>query len=387
MTLVVVTTNRAEYGLLYWLLDVLHRADDVDLRLVVAGSHLSHKYGYTIDEITLAPWHIDKTIDYLRDGASDFGSQYALISQQFYPYLQDTHPDLVILLGDRYELLGFANIAVVSGVPIAHISGGEITEGAIDDRVRHGLTKLSDLHFVGSESFRRRVIQMGEAPERVFTVGELGLEHIHHRQTIDLFATEPCQWHESRKPFMLVTFHAETASGADPLMQQNEVLAALETYLDQYNLLMTYPNCDRGGDILIHGLHDFKHRYPDSVHLEASLGFKRYGQALSEAALVIGNSSSGLYEAPAYGTFTVNIGDRQRGRLRGNSVLDTPCDRNQIITTIAAALQLRQANFIIENPYGDGHCADKILTILRRELPRLTGIKPFIDLPDSGIAK
>ena len=377
---VVVTTNRSEYGLLYWLLNALHLAPDFNLKLVVSGTHLSKQYGYTISEIQNASWPIDFQFDYLKDDG-DFGDQGASIVKHFYQYLDDCRPDLVVLLGDRYELLSFANAAIMAGVKLGHISGGELTEGMMDDKVRHALTKLSDIHFVGSDSFRKRVIQMGEQPSRVFMVGELGLEHIHHRTNIALFSrAKPCQWEQPDKPFFLVTYHPETSCDKVPIQQQAELLRALASFINDYNILITYPNCDRDGSELINGLHEFALQYQGSVHIEASLGFVRYGQALSEADLMVGNSSSGLYEAPAYQVMTVNVGERQKGRLKGSTVLDCESQQCAIEDTIRSAIHRKKSIQHWDNPYGDGHCTDKVLSILRACLPELTTAKPFYDI-------
>ena len=377
----VVTTNRAEYGLFYWLLDAFSNSPDFNLQLVVSGSHLSSQSGMTIREIESSPWPISYQFDYLDDGACSMGDQVARIGSAFQSFLDQASLDLLILLGDRYELLSFANVAVLNGVKLAHISGGEVTEGAIDEKIRHALTKLSDIHFVGTKEFKKRVIQLGEQPGRVHVVGELGLEHLHHRVPCSLFEESQCSWLDQTKPFILFTYHPETLGDTvDPLHQQSIVLEAMESFLDEFNLLITYPNCDRAFTQLIQQLNQFATKYKDSVLVEASLGFKRYGQALSDALMVVGNSSSGLYEAPSYHAVTVNIGDRQKGRLRGNTVIDTPCQKEAIINAIQSAKHL--ANELTEwhNPYGDGHSSEKILNVLRHEIPSLSTVKPFFDL-------
>jgi UDP-hydrolysing UDP-N-acetyl-D-glucosamine 2-epimerase len=309
------------------------------------------------------------------------GDQVARISSAFQSFLDQTPLDLLLLLGDRYELLSFANVAVLNGVKLAHISGGEVTEGAIDDKIRHALTKLSDIHFVGTDEFKKRVIQLGEQPSRVHVVGELGLEHLHHRVPCSLFDQLQCNWLDQTKPFILFTYHPETSGEAvDPLRQQTIVLEAMESCLEEFNLLITYPNSDKAFTLLIRQLNQFASKHRDCVFLEESLGFRRYGQALSDALMVVGNSSSGLYEAPSYQAVTVNIGDRQKGRLRGNTVIDTPCQKEAIINAIQSAKHLASEVTEWYNPYGDGHSSEKILGVLRRELPSLSTVKPFFDL-------
>lgn len=364
----IVTTNRSEFGLLYWLIHQLMIDKSFEMQLIVAGSHLSESHGYTLAEIEQSGFPISAMLPYLTaENAADPAEQLSKFSKLLSVSLQSLSPDLLIVLGDRYELLSVASTALMLDIPMAHLSGGELTEGALDDSVRHAVTKLSYWHFVANESFRTRVIQMGESPDRVFNVGELGLEHSRRTEIIEYEALTQPMWKANNKPFLLVTYHPETWSKLNVLMQQKEVLTALESVLDTHNLLITYPNCDKDYQALIDHLKAFQEKHIDRVYLSASLGFQRYISALTYADLVVGNSSSGLYEAPAYKCLTINIGDRQKGRMQGATVFDVPCVSTDIIAKIAEVLTLPKDRINWYNPYGDGFVVDKIMSILKND--------------------
>ncbi|WP_191600968.1 UDP-N-acetylglucosamine 2-epimerase [Marinomonas algicola] len=364
----IVTTNRSEFGLLYWLIHQLMIDKSFEVQLIVAGSHLCENQGYTLTEIEQSGFPVSAMLPYLTDeNAADPADQLSKFSKLLSVSLPSLSPDLLIVLGDRYELLSVASTALMLDIPIAHLSGGELTEGALDDAVRHAVTKLSYWHFVANESFRTRVIQMGESPDRVFNVGELGLEHSRRTEIIDYDVLTQKMWAENSKPFLLVTYHPETWSKKDVLAQQKAVLTALESVLDTHNLLITYPNCDKDYQALIDHLKSFQKQHIGRVFLSASLGFQRYISALTYADLVVGNSSSGLYEAPAYQCLTINVGDRQKGRMQGATVFDVPCVTTDIIAKIAEVLTLPKDNINWHNPYGDGFVVDKIMSILKND--------------------
>lgn len=381
-----VTTSRAEFGLFYWLIKELESSDSVEFQLVVTGNHLVPEQGYTVDEIESEGLPIAEKIDIIIAGSSAAAKakSSALGMMSFTDVFSRRQPDLVIVMGDRYELLGIVSAAALMSIPVAHFSGGEITAGVVDDIVRHALTKLSYLHFVTHERHRKRVIQLGESPERVFNVGEPGLEHLFKTPLLNREELSKSIGYSLTEKFMLFTFHPVSSDcSLNPAEQLREVLKAL-THHDNYQVLMTYPNTDEGSDCLLPLLRDFESKNANRVKLVPSLGFRRYLSALKHCQLVIGNSSSGLVEAPCYGKATVNIGSRQDGRLRGVNVIDCDVYYKEIVDAVAKALtpqhQLIARNG--SNPYGDGKTVGKVIEIINKLKFPLPKIKNFYDLED-----
>jgi UDP-hydrolysing UDP-N-acetyl-D-glucosamine 2-epimerase len=335
----VVTGTRAEYGLLYWLMREISDSPDMQLQVIATAMHLEPEFGHTVDQIRQDGFTVD--VEVPMDLTSDSPVAIARSSGRAVAGLADAFerlkPDIVVLLGDRFETLAAATACALMRIPIAHIHGGEISEGAIDDAMRHAITKLSHLHFVAAAPFRDRVIQMGEAPERVFMVGAPGLDHLERKPLPDRKAVSERVSLDLDRPMFLITYHPATLGGLDPVAALEELLAALDRYPDAA-LVFTKANADAGGRAINARLTRYVASRPDRAVLVASLGHEYYLAALKQAAVVIGNTSSGIIEAPAAGAPTVNIGIRQEGRLRSQSVIDCPDERGAIAAAIEVAL-------------------------------------------------
>ncbi|MEW6693639.1 MAG: UDP-N-acetylglucosamine 2-epimerase [Pseudomonadota bacterium] len=379
----VVTGTRADYGLLYWIIHDLHQASDFELQLVVTGMHLMPRFGHTIDGIRRDGFPIAATVDLamVDDSPRAVARAIGLGTAGFADVFADLHPDVVLILGDRFEALAAATAAFAQRVPIGHIHGGEVTEGALDDGFRHAITKLSALHFTAAEPYRRRVIQMGEMPERVFNVGAPGLEHFFRTPLLSKPELERELGCALDGVVFLVTFHPATLDPGSPAQQCQELLAALDAF-PQARIVFTLPNADPGGQAIIPLLEDYVRRHPGRCRLYASLGQQRYLSLLRLVAAVVGNSSSGVIEAPSAGCATVNIGDRQRGRLRAASVIDCAPQRRYIEAALRRVLDpvFRATLAAVHNPYGSGDVAARVLAVLRTVDPPGLLRKPFFDL-------
>lgn len=360
--LCVVTGTRAEFGLLVWLMREIDGDPDLDLQLVVTGMHLSPEFGLTVREIEAEGFEIDGRVEMLLSSDSPVGvaKSMGLGVIGFADEFARLRPDVVVVLGDRFEVLSAAQAALVARIPIAHIHGGEITEGAFDDSFRHAITKMAQWHFVAAEPYRRRVVQMGEDPDRVFDFGAPGLDALTRMSFLDRGALVRELGMELGHPFFLVTYHPTTLSEKVAADEVDAVLAALDSFPDA-TIVITHPNADPGGRAVIERIE----RWVDGrerAKAFASLGRRRYLSALREADVVIGNSSSGLIEAPALKRATVNIGDRQGGRLRASSVLDAPAERDAILGAIGEALsdEFRKALPTTRSLYGWGDSSVRI---------------------------
>lgn len=378
----VVTATRAEYGLLYWLLDALRADASVELQLVVTGTHLSERFGMTVRQIEADGLAIAARVPMPLDDDSPLGVTRALAAATagLGEAFARLAPDLLVLLGDRYEVLAAAQAAMVARIPIAHIHGGEATEGLIDEAIRHAVTKMSQLHFVAAEAFRRRVIQLGEAPQRVWTVGATGLDNIARLPLLDRQALQASLGLELRRPSFLVTHHPVTLRAAD----QGQALRTLLHVLDETGgtIIITGVNADTGAQALRVEAERFAAARPGRVLLVESLGALRYLSAVAAVDAVVGNSSSGLLEAPALGTPTIDIGERQRGRLRAPSVVHCEEDADSLRQALATALspQHRALCALRRTPYGTPGAAQRIAAVLRtHELDGLV-VKRFHNL-------
>lgn len=379
----VVTGTRAEYGLLTGLVSLVHASPDTELQLLVTGTHLSPQFGYTVREIEADGFPIAERIDILMasDNAVGVAKAMALGLVGFAEAYRRLAPDLVVILGDRSEILSAAAAALVAAIPIAHIHGGETTEGAYDEGIRHAVTKMAHLHFTATEKYRHRVIQLGEDPSRVFNVGAPGLDALAQFTPVPLGELERALGFTFGEESLLVTFHPETAEGTDPRAAMDELFAALDTRPGTH-LLFTLPNADAGGRALIEMVQSYVARRADAV-AHASLGHHRYLSSLHYVSGVVGNSSSGIIEAPSMGIGTLDIGNRQAGRLRADSVLSVPAERLAIAKGLDQMLSpaFRERCRTVSNPYSGGNAAAAIFEVLRG-FP-LTGItrKQFHDLP------
>ncbi|RYF09627.1 MAG: UDP-N-acetylglucosamine 2-epimerase (hydrolyzing), partial [Oxalobacteraceae bacterium] len=332
----VVTGTRAEYGQLKDLIGSVQASAVLSLQLVVTGSHLSPEFGLTYQEIEQDGFGIDERIEILLSSDTPVGiaKSMGLALIGFAETLARLKPDVIVLLGDRFEILAAASAALVAGIPIAHLHGGESTEGAFDEAIRHSITKMAHLHFVAAAPYRDRVIQLGEAPENVFLVGGLGIDAIKRLPLLDRSGLEEALGFALGARNLLVTFHPPTGTPGQAATQMAELLQALDTLDPDTHLIFTMPNADAGGRELIAMVDTFVATHPNARAYQ-SLGLLRYLSCLRHVDGVVGNSSSGLSEAPSFGIGTVNIGDRQAGRLKALSVVDCAPQRDEIVAAIA----------------------------------------------------
>lgn len=363
----VVTATRAEYGLLQCLLERLRDDELVELQLVVSGTHLSERFGLTVRQIEADGFNIAARVPLPLDDDSALGVTRALAAATtgLGEALQALSPDLVVLLGDRYEMLAAAQAAMVARIPIAHLHGGEATEGAIDEAIRHAISKMAQLHFVAAEPFRQRVIQLGEAPERIWTVGATGLDNIARVALLDEAALQADLGMAFQRPLFLMTYHPETLSQDAP---GPALRAALEVLLETGgSVVLTGANADAGSLSIRREAERLAAERPQRLRLVESLGVRRYLSLMAIADAVVGNSSSGLIEAPAMGTPTVDIGARQRGRPRAPSVLHCEADAPALRAAVAQALSPTHRALAAQRqtPYGEAGAAERIAAVLR----------------------
>ena len=362
----VVTGTRAEYGLLRWVMEGIRARPDLELQVVVTGMHLAPEFGLTYQEIERDGFRIDRKVEMLlsSDTPTGVAKSMGLGLIGFADALTELRPDLLLVLGDRFEIFSAVAAAMVARIPVAHLHGGEATEGLIDEPIRHSITKMSQLHFVAAEEYRRRVIQLGEQPENVFLVGGLGIDSIRKLKLLDRAALEESLGFPLGRRNLLVTFHPLTLEHATSEQQMSELLSALGDLTDT-RVILTMPNADTDGRILFDKVRQFVAEH-DNAHVFTSLGQLRYLSCLRHVDGVVGNSSSGLIEAPSLHKGTVNIGDRQRGRLKADSVIDCAPERRAITSAIA---RLYSAEFqvglsAVRNPYGDGGASERVVDVL-----------------------
>ncbi|MFD1802487.1 UDP-N-acetylglucosamine 2-epimerase [Mixta tenebrionis] len=364
----VFTGTRAEYGLLYWLMRDIQADKELVLQLLVSGTHLSPEFGLTWENIEKDGFSIDEKIEILLSSDSAVGTakSVGLGIIGFSDALTRLKPDVLIILGDRFEALAAAQVAMILHIPILHLHGGEITEGAYDDAIRHAITKLSYLHGTSTEEHRKRVIQLGEDPARVVNVGAPGLEHIRRGEFLKIDELSKTLNFDLRQPYMLVTYHPVTLAKEEPVLSFNTLVDALNEF-PECQVIFTYPNADEGGRQIIPLLQAYASSQPSRVLAVPSLGQVRYLSALKYAAVVVGNSSSGIIEAPAFGVPTVNIGARQKGRLAAKSVINASINKVNISEAIKYALS---GNYKIDgeeisNPYGQGDSSSRVIKMIK----------------------
>jgi UDP-N-acetylglucosamine 2-epimerase (non-hydrolysing) len=347
--------------------------------------HLSPEFGNTWQAIVDDGFTIDAKVEMLLSSDSRVGiaKSMGLGTIGMADALERLAPDALVILGDRFEALAAAQAALVMNIPIVHLHGGEVTEGAYDDAIRHAITKMASLHCVAAEPYRRRVIQMGEAPARVLDVGALGLDHLTRSPRMSRQALAESLAFSLDAPYLLVTYHPVTVADEPPVESFQALLDALERWPD-HKVILTYPNADNGGRAIIPLLEACAARQPERVLAIPSLGFKRYLSAVAEADAVIGNSSSGLIEVPSFGVPTLNIGQRQGGRLAADSVLHCAAEVDAIDAGLHEALSpaFRERCRHTRNPYGQGNAAQQIVDALITQ--PLETLKTFYDLPGSA---
>lgn len=356
----VVTGSRADYGLLYWLMRDIQDGSTFELELVVTGMHLSPEFGLTVGVIEEDGFPITARVESLlsSDTAVGVAKAVGLGTIGFADVYQRLKPDVVMLLGDRFEIFAAAQAALFAKLPIAHIGGGDITEGAFDEAIRHSISKMAHLHFVTNEDAARRLARMGENPAHIFNVGSPGLDHLHRTDFLNRNALENDLGFQFQKLNFLITFHPVTLGNAPSENQLDVLLQALDGCGSDVGLIFTLPNADTDGRVLIERIKDFVSTR-SNARAYPSLGQNRYLGTMAIVDIVIGNSSSGLYEAPSMGTPTVNIGMRQQGRLKAESVFDCIPEKHSIEDAIAKALSFGRKKVV--NPYQKGDCAKLIL--------------------------
>ncbi|WP_316899969.1 UDP-N-acetylglucosamine 2-epimerase [Pseudodesulfovibrio indicus] len=384
MRICVFTGTRAEYGLLTPLLKRLHADPEVELSLLVSGSHLSARHGSTVDAIRADGFPVGAEVPLPLEDDSRLGVTLAMGEAMggLGRALDVLRPDLLVLLGDRWECLACATAATLLHLPVAHLYGGETTEGAVDEQFRHAITKMARLHFTSCDTYRRRVIQMGEDPDTVFDVGALGVENIRTMPLMDRAALEADLGFAMGDRCLLVTYHPVTLAG-DDLDQMERFFEGLETALAEDQTLtavLTGANADPGGsaiDARAARLHD---NFPERTLVTPSLGLVRYLSAMGACAAVVGNSSSGILEAPSFKVPTVNVGDRQKGREQADSVFDCAPDAASVASAIRHALSPETAGIVKQarNPYEKQGTSRRIADLLKHGVK--SGPKPFFDV-------
>lgn len=350
----VVTGSRAEYGILSGLMQAINEDSDLKLQIIATNMHLSPEFGLTFKEIENDGFKIDKKVEMLLSSDTSNGTtkSVALGIIGFADAYEDLKPDILVVLGDRFEILGAVTAALFYKIPVAHLHGGEITEGAFDDSIRHAITKLSHLHFTSTEVYRQRVIQLGENPERVFYVGALGVENIKKSKLLSKLELEKSLGFTLGEKSLLVTFHPVTLEKDSAKQQFENLLAVLDEFAD-YNMIFTLPNSDTDGRVLIDLIQDYVSKHINNSIAFASLGKTKYLSALQYVTAVVGNSSSGIIEVPSFGIPTLNIGDRQKGRICSESIIHCGNSYSEIkkgITKIISdELKIKAQNAV--NPY------------------------------------
>ena len=378
----VVTSTRAEYGLLYWLLKEIKADSELKLQLIVTGMHLSPEFGLTYKEIE-KEFKIDKKIEILSSSHTslDICAEMSRVYEKFAPALAELKPDILVLLGDRYEIFGVAGVASIMQIPIAHIHGGETTQGAFDEAFRHSITKMSHIHFAATNEYANRIIQLGEEPSRVFNVGGPGIENIKKLNLLSKEEFEKSIDFRLAKKNILITFHPATLENSSAREQFGEILKALYE-LEETNFIFTKANSDTDGDVINKMIDEYVSENSQKAVAFASLGQLRYLSAIKFVDIVLGNSSSGLLEVPSFKKATINIGDRQKGRARASSVIDVRPVKEEILAAIKRAYskEFEQTLKDAINPYDGSNPSKKMVKILKEI--KLEGIlkKKFYDI-------
>jgi GDP/UDP-N,N'-diacetylbacillosamine 2-epimerase (hydrolysing) len=379
----VITGTRAEYGLLRWVMQGIKDDPELTLQVIATGMHLSPEFGLTYRDIEKDGFKIDRKVEMLTSSDTSVGiaKSMGLGLIGIADAIDGLSPDLIVVLGDRFEIFAAAAAALVARIPVAHLHGGETTEGAFDEALRHSITKMSHLHFVAAEEYRKRVIQLGEQPERVHMVGGLGVDNIKRLKLLDRPELEESLDFQLGAKSLLITFHPVTLEASTAEEQMTELLAALVKLKDTH-LIFTMPNADTDGRALINMVQDFVAQNPNA-RAYTSLGQLRYLSCVAQVDGVVGNSSSGLAEVPSFKKGTINIGDRQRGRLSATSVINCEPTRQSIegaLEVLYSEAFQSSLNQVL-NPYGEGGASEQVLKVIKHYA--LDGIskKSFFDLP------
>ena len=378
----VVTGTRAEYGLLYWLMKEIESDDSLELQLIVTGMHLSPEFGLTYKEIE-KEFKVDKKIEMLLSSDTSIGisKSMGLAQISFAESFEELKPDILVVLGDRYEIFSATSAAMIAKIPIAHLHGGETTEGAFDESIRHSITKMSHLHFTATKEYKNRVIQLGEEPNRVFNVGGMGIENIKRLKFLSKEQFENSINFKLNKKNILVTFHPVTLENATSKEQFQELLDAIDE-LESTNIIFTKANSDTDGRVINQMIDEYVFKNAHKSIAFSSLGQLRYLSALQYIDAVVGNSSSGLLEVPSFKIATINIGDRQKGRIKALSVIDSEPKKEEISKTFKEiySKEFQEKLKNVKNPYGEKSPSKEILEVLKNVNLDNIQKKSFYDL-------
>ena len=382
MKICVITATRAEYGLLYWLMKEIEKDSSLQLQIIVTGTHLSSEFGLTVKEIE-KEFKIDKKIEILLSSDTKVGvaKSMGLTNISFAEAFEELKPDFIAVLGDRFELIPIVSTAVVFNIPVIRLHGGEKSEGAIDEYFRHAITKMSYLHFTSTEEYRKRVIQMGESPSRVFNVGAFGLENIYRLKLLNKKEFEESIAFKLKEKNILVTYHPETLNSKNIKQDFNEVLKALDEF--DGGVIFTKANADEGGKIINAMIDNFVKNNKDKAVVFTSLGQLRYLSALKYVDIVLGNSSSAILEVPSFKKATINIGNRQKGRIRSKSVIDVGANKDEILKAIKKVYTKKYQELLgsVKNPYlNNKYPSKKVVKVLKSFSVKS---KRFCDIPFS----
>lgn len=361
----VVTGSRAEYGLLSGLMKAIKEDESLELQVIATNMHLSPEFGLTYKEIEREGFFINKKVEMLlsSDTANATTKSVGLATIGFADAYEDLKPDMIVVLGDRYEILAAVSAALFYKIPVAHLHGGEITEGAYDDCIRHAITKMSHLHFTSTEEYRQRVIQLGEDPKRVFNVGAPGIENIKKVLLMDKKELESTlDGFTFNDKTLLITYHPVTLENSTAEEQIQNLLSALDEYSD-IKIIFTLPNSDTDGRVIIKLINEYVSKHQEKAIAYPSLGLKRYLSALQFVKAVVGNSSSGIIEVPSFGIPTLNIGDRQKGRIAADSVINCGTSKKNILEGLDKVLNSGHTE--IHNPYEGKNTTADILHVLK----------------------
>lgn len=380
----VITGTRAEYGLLRPLMEKINKDEELELQIIATAMHLSHEFGLTYKEIEKDGFEIDEKIEMLlgSDTAIGISKSMGLAIISFSETLNRLKPDLVIILGDRYEILMAASAAMIAKIPIVHLHGGETTEGAFDESIRHSITKMSFLHFTSTEEYKKRVIQLGEDPSRVFNVGAIGVENIKKLNIMEKEQVEKEFNFKLDKPYAMVTFHPVTLEESTSEEQFKELLKAIDSFKDM-KFVITKANSDSDGRIINSLIDEYVEKNKDRCVQFVSMSQIKYLSAMKHSSMVVGNSSSGIIETPSFNIPTINIGDRQKGRVQATTVINCEPVAEKIIDAMNKGLSKEFKENIKDaiNPYGDGNTSDKIMKEIKKTLSEPISLKKkFFDL-------
>jgi len=381
----VVTGTRAEYGLLSRLMRMIKDSQETQLQVIATNMHLSPKYGNTYKEIEKDGFTIDVKVPIIDETAPDSAvttvKSMATALSGFADAYNTLKPDLVVVLGDRYEILAAATAALIERIPIAHLYGGEVTEGAYDDAIRHSITKMSQLHFTSTEAYRKRIIQMGEQPNRVFYIGAVGVENVKRLPLMNKNEIEKEIDFKIDNNTILVTYHPVTLGNRTAKDDIDDFIAVLEKRKD-LRVIFTMPNSDTGSLFIVEAVNGFVERNPDRAKAFKSLGVVRYLSVMKQVAAVVGNSSSGIVEVPSFGIPTLNIGDRQKGRIQAESTYNCLPDKDSVFIGLDMVLskEFRELASKVHNPYEKGNTAEEIFKVISTYPIEQLNQKHFYDI-------